>query len=117
MSIYDFCCSWAFLFYQWDHVFLQIFPSFYLCKIHTYTKSPSAFRKSESGSSTKSRAHFTENEWPNFDDYTIAMEENEWEENDVKEFAKLVEQSEWAWKPEKKKELETINVSMKDNWK
>jgi hypothetical protein len=44
------------------------------------------------------------------------MEENEWEEDDVKEFAKLVEQSEWAWKPEKKK-LETINVSMKDNWK
>jgi hypothetical protein len=27
------------------------------------------------------------------------MEENEWEENDVKEFTKLLEQLEQAWKP------------------
>jgi len=59
--------------------------------------------KSESGSSIKSRAYFTENEWPNFDDYTIAMEENEWGEDDVKESTKLVEQSERAWKLKKRK--------------
>jgi len=27
----------------------------------------------------------------------IAMEENEWEDDDVKEFSKLLEQSERAW--------------------
>jgi hypothetical protein len=32
----------------------------------------------------------------NFDEYTIAMEENEWEENDVKEFTRLVEQLDGA---------------------
>jgi molybdate-binding protein len=36
------------------------------------------------------------NEWPNFDEYTIAIIENEWEEDDVKEFTKLLEQSERA---------------------
>jgi hypothetical protein len=30
------------------------------------------------------------------------MKENEWEDDDVKEFARLVEQSKWAWKPTKK---------------
>ena len=58
-----------------------------------------------------------ENEWPNFDEYTIGMEENEWEKDDVKEFTRLVEQLEGAQKPTKN-ELETINVStgqMKDN--
>jgi hypothetical protein len=39
------------------------------------------------------------------------MEENEWEVDDVKEFARLVEQSEQAWKPTKKK-LETINIGI-----
>jgi hypothetical protein len=37
------------------------------------------------------------------------MEANEWEEDDVKEFAKLVEQSERAWKPIRE-ELEAINI-------
>jgi hypothetical protein len=31
------------------------------------------------------------------------MTKNEWEENDVKEFVKLLEQSERAWKPVKEK--------------
>jgi hypothetical protein len=31
------------------------------------------------------------------------MEENEWKDNDVKEFTKLIEQLERAWKPAKKK--------------
>jgi len=58
-----------------------------------YTKTHFTFRKSENGSSIKSQAHHIENKWPNFDEYIIAREENEWEEDDVKEFAKLVEQS------------------------
>ena len=37
------------------------------------------------------------------------MEENEWKDNDVKEFTKLIEQSERAWKPIEE-ELKTINV-------
>lgn len=41
--------------------------------------------------------------------YTITIEKNEWEKDDVKEFAKLLEQSERAWKPTKE-ELKTINV-------
>jgi len=39
----------------------------------------------------KLRARYTENEWLNFDEYTITMKENEWEEYDIKEFARLVE--------------------------
>jgi hypothetical protein len=84
MSTYGFCYSWAFLFYQWDHVFLQMFLSLYLCKIHTYTETSFDFRKSESRSSKKSQAHYTENEWLNFDEYTIVMEENKWKKDDVK---------------------------------
>ena len=40
------------------------------------------------------------------------MEENEWKDNDVKEFDKQIKQSERAWKPAKKK-LEIINVGMR----
>jgi hypothetical protein len=46
--------------------------------------------------------HYIENEWLNFVEYTIVMEENEWEDDDVKEFARLVEQSKRTWKPVKK---------------
>jgi transcription elongation GreA/GreB family factor len=42
------------------------------------------------------------------------MEENEREKGDAKEFARLVEQSEQAWKPIKK-ELQTINISTRQN--
>jgi hypothetical protein len=44
------------------------------------------------------------------------MEENEWKDNDVKEFTKLIEQSERAWKPAKKK-LEIINVGARQDEK
>jgi len=54
------------------------------------------------------------NEWPNFDEYTIAIIENEWEEDDVKEFTKLLEQSKRLWKPTKEK-LETINVGIRQD--
>ena len=39
----------------------------------------------------------------------LQWKKNEWEKDDVKEFAKLLEQSERAWKPTKE-ELKTINV-------
>jgi transcription elongation GreA/GreB family factor len=42
------------------------------------------------------------------------MEENEREKGDAKEFARLVEQSEQAWKPIKK-ELQTINIGTRQN--
>jgi hypothetical protein len=56
----------------------------------------------KSESSIKSQAHYTI-EWQNFGEYIIAMTKNEWEENDVKEFVKVLEQSERAWKPAKEK--------------
>jgi hypothetical protein len=42
------------------------------------------------------------------------MEENEREKGDAKEFARLVEQSEQAWKSTKK-ELQTINIGTRQN--
>jgi hypothetical protein len=86
----------------------------YPCKIHTYTETPSAFKKSKNGSSTKPQAPYTKNECLNFNEYIIVMEENEREKGDAKEFARLVEQSEQAWKPIKK-ELQTINISTRQN--
>jgi hypothetical protein len=63
-------------FYQWDHAFLQFNLSF-LYETCTYTKTLFTFKKFKSRSSIKSRAHYTKNEWPNFDEHTIVMEENE----------------------------------------
>jgi hypothetical protein len=42
------------------------------------------------------------------------MEENEWEEGDVKELAKLVEKSKQAWKPTRE-ELDTINIDTRQD--
>jgi hypothetical protein len=42
------------------------------------------------------------------------MEENEWEEGDVKELAKLVEKSKRAWKPTRE-ELDTINIGTRQD--
>jgi hypothetical protein len=55
----------------------------FLYETCTYTKTLFTFKKFESGSSIKSRAHYTKNEWPNFDEHIIVMEENEWEDDDV----------------------------------
>ena len=52
---------------------------------------------------------YTENEWPNFKEYIVAVEDEEWEEKNIGEFTKLIEQHEQAWRPAKE-ELETINV-------
>ena len=63
----------------------------------------------QSGSFITTPALYTENEWPNFKEYILVVEEEEWEENNIREFIKLIEQHEQAWRPAKE-ELETINV-------
>lgn len=44
------------------------------------------------------------------------MEKEEWEEDYIREFPRLVEQSKHAWKPTKE-ELKVINVGNKHNKK
>jgi len=73
-----------------------------------YTSLP-VFRNPESGSSTTTPALYIKNEWPNFKEYIVAVEDEEWEEKNIWEFTKLIEQHEQAWRPAKE-ELETINV-------
>jgi len=57
------------------------------------TETLSAFRKSESGLSYTSQTHCTVDNWLNFDETIIAMDEEEFGEEDIEEFARLVEQS------------------------
>ena len=45
-----------------------------------------AFRNPESGSSTTTPALYIENEWPNFKEYIVAVEDEEWEEKNIGEF-------------------------------
>jgi hypothetical protein len=71
--------------------------------------SLSTFRNLESRSSTITLALYTENEWLNFKEYIVVVEEEEWDENNIREFTKLIKQHEQAWKPAKE-ELETIDV-------
>jgi hypothetical protein len=68
-----------------------------------------AFRNPKSGSSTTTPSLYIENEWPNFKEHIIVVEEKEWEENNIRKFTKLIDQHEQAWRPAKE-ELETINV-------
>ena len=79
-----------------------------------HLRSLSAFRNPESGTSTTPLALYTENEWPNFKEHIIAVEEEEGGENSIREFTKLLEQHEQVWKPAKE-ELETINVGTEES--
>ncbi|KAJ6974614.1 hypothetical protein NC653_030665 [Populus alba x Populus x berolinensis] len=63
----------------------------------------------ESGSPTTSHTFSIKNKWPNLKEHVIAMEEEEWDESNISEFTRLVEQQEQTWKPATE-ELETINV-------
>jgi hypothetical protein len=91
-----------------------IFSSSFLFFIYfVHLHSLSAFRNPESRTSTTTPALYTENEWPNFKEYIIAVEEEERDENNVREFTKLIEQHEQGWKPPK--ELETINVGNEES--
>jgi len=65
-------------------------------------------------------ALYTENERSNFKEYIVVVEEEEWDENNIREFIKLIKQHEQAWKPVKE-ELETIDVGNEEikekNWR
>jgi len=96
------------------HVFFQSYLLVFGCSLLSpnysfTTKALSTFRKSESGLSINSQTHCIENNWPKFDETVIAMDEEEFGEEDLQKFTKLVEQSEHAWKPAKE-EIELINV-------
>ena len=81
----------------------QSFPLMRSCifKIHLnvllciYT-SLSAFRNPKSGSSTTTPALYIENEWPKLKEYIVVVEDEEWEEENIWEFTKLIEQHEQA---------------------
>jgi hypothetical protein len=45
----------------------------------------------------------------NFKEYIVAVEKEEWDENNIRKFTKLIKQHEQTWKPAKE-ELETIDV-------
>ncbi|XP_061979625.1 uncharacterized protein LOC133700079 [Populus nigra] len=77
--------------------------------MHIYTRHLPLSRIPESGSSTTSHTLNIKNEWPNFNEHVIAVEEEEWDESNIRELAKLVEQHEQIWKPAIE-ELETINM-------
>jgi hypothetical protein len=81
------------------------FQSSSLC---IYT-SLSTFRNPESKFSKTTPAFNIENEWSNFKEYIIGVEEEEWDENNIREFIKLIGQHKQAWKPARE-ELETIDV-------
>lgn len=53
----------------------------------------SAFKKLENKSSTIPSTLCTKNEWSNFNEYIVAMEK-EWDENNIREITKLIEQYE-----------------------
>ncbi|KAL3568654.1 hypothetical protein D5086_031305 [Populus alba] len=73
-------------------------------------EAPMVFKMNpESGSLTTSHTSSIKNKWPNLNEHEISMEEEEWDESNISEFTRLVEQQEQTWKPATE-ELETINV-------
>ena len=80
---------------------------------HSYTSTPYTFRSFES--SNHSQNHYTKNNWPKFNNVTT-LDDEEWAEEDIKEFTRLMENSEKAWKPFSE-ELETIDLGTKQKKK
>lgn len=74
------CLNLSFLSVRSYFFLLLLLFVFLFANKHAY--SPFVIRKYESVS-TKSLVHYIENEQPNFDEYTVAMEESEWEKDDV----------------------------------
>ena len=75
-------------------IFFNICYLILLCLATRYAftlKTPSVFRNSESESSINPQTCCIENEWPNFDKDVIAMDEEEWNKNDMKEFTRQIE--------------------------
>jgi hypothetical protein len=50
-----------------------------------------SFKNPKSESLIISHTSNIENEWPNYNEYVIAMKEEEWDENNIREFIKLIE--------------------------
>jgi hypothetical protein len=58
-------------------------------------RTPFAFKNHESGSFIILHTPCTKNEWSNFNKYVVVVEEEEeWDENNIREFIKLIEQYE-----------------------
>jgi hypothetical protein len=70
-----------------------IFFSSFNQQIHTYTRALYASRNSKSESSTNSQTYCTKNNWSNFDNMN-AIDDEEWEDEDLKEFTMFVEKFE-----------------------
>ena len=66
--------------------------SFLFLFVHLH--SLSAFKNPKRGTSTTTPALYTENEWPDFNESIIVVEEEEKDENSIREFTKLIEQHE-----------------------
>jgi len=56
-----------------------------------------AFKNPKNESLINTHTYCTKNNWLNFDENVTAIDKEEWKEDDVKEFTKLVQQSERAW--------------------
>ena len=103
-------CIFSFKSYFSFSLFIYLLSQNYIL----ITKILSTFKKSESGLSYTSETHCTVDNWLNFDETITAMDEEEFGEEDIHEFARLVEQSDRTWEPVKE-ELELINVGTKHN--
>ena len=79
----------------------------------SYTNTHYTFRSFESFN--HSQNYYTKNNWPNFNNVTT-LDDEEWAEEDIKEFTRLMENFKKAWKPFSEK-LETINLGAEQDKK
>ena len=85
--------------------------SWYFYRAFTPQKK-SSFGNPENRSFATTPALYTENEWSNFKEYIIDVEEKN--EHKIREFTKLIEQHKQVWKPAKE-ELEAINIGNEES--
>ena len=72
----------------------------------SYTNTHYTFRSFENPN--HSQNYYTKNNWPNFNNVTT-LDDEEWAEEDIEEFTRLMENSEKTWKPFSE-ELETVDL-------
>jgi hypothetical protein len=51
---------------------------------YAFTQNTFCFKNPKSGSSTTSHTLNTKNEWLNYNNYVVAMEEKEWDEKNIR---------------------------------
>jgi len=80
------------LFFSQTFPFNEImhFQKFIFMFLQCIDTSLSTFRNPESESSKTTPALYTKNEWPNFKEYMVAIEEEELDENNIRKFTKLI---------------------------